>query len=162
MQPGQTPLVTHHIPTPPGVVIRAPMRPLPRMRWDAIDKEINEMLALGVIILSHSEWRSPIVVLVPKPDGSMHFCVEFQEVNKVAKFDAYPIPRIYVLLDRQGSAKILSALDLTKGYWQVPVAKQDQEKKRIHQSPRLVPLKNDALWITQGRRYISMSSTQRL
>lgn len=126
LHPGHTSLVQHHIPTPPGQVIRTPLRPLPLMRWEAIDKEVEEMLALGVIVPSHSDWRSPIV-LVPKPDGSIHFCVDFWEVNCIAKFDAYPMPRTDVLLDRLGSAKILSALDLTKRYWQVPVA--DEEKK---------------------------------
>lgn len=49
------------------------------------------MLQLGFIELSNSIWRSPIV-LVPKPDGSIHFCIDFREVNTVASFDAYPMP----------------------------------------------------------------------
>lgn len=107
--------------------MKTPLRPLPRMTWKSIDREVEEMLQLGVIIPSHSEWRSPIV-LVPKPDGSTWFCVDFRGVNQMAKFDAYPMPHTDVLIDRLGSAKFLSALDLTKGYWQVPIAKEDQEK----------------------------------
>ena len=36
--------------------------------------------------------------------------------------DPYPMPRIDELIDRLGKEKFITALDLTKGYWQVPVA----------------------------------------
>lgn len=124
LQPGHTPLVTHRIPTLPGQVVCTPLRPLSWMRWDAIDKEVSEMLALRVIVPSHSKWRSPII-LVPKPDGNIRFCIDFRVVNRIAKFNAYPMPRTDVLLDQLGSAKILTSLELTNGYWQVPVAEDD-------------------------------------
>ena len=38
------------------------------------------------------------------------------------------MPRISDLIDQLGSAKYISTLDLTKGYWQVPVTKEDQCK----------------------------------
>lgn len=90
-------------------------------------RETEEMLQLGVIEPSQSAWRSPIM-LVPKPDGSAQFCVDYCELNKVAHFDAYPMPRTDLLLDQLGAAKFLSALDLTKGYWQVPVQIEDRPK----------------------------------
>lgn len=76
---------------------------------------------------SQSEWWSPIV-LVPKPDGSIHFCIDFWEVNKKAKFDTYPMPRADILLNQVGKASYLSSLDLTKGYWQVPLWSWDRKK----------------------------------
>ncbi len=69
------------------------------------------MLNLGVIEESHSDWASPIV-LVPKTDGSVRFCVDYRKVNAVSKFDAYPIPRVDELLDRLGAARFYSTLDI--------------------------------------------------
>ena len=38
------------------------------------------------------------------------------------------MPRIDDILDEVGQAKFISTLDLAKGYWQVPVAKEDRHK----------------------------------
>lgn len=38
------------------------------------------------------------------------------------------MPKIDFLLEKLGKAKYLSSLDLTKGYWQIPLAEEDKEK----------------------------------
>ncbi|CAM4574534.1 unnamed protein product [Lepidochelys kempii] len=85
------------------------------------------MLELGVIEESHSHWSSPIV-WVPKLDGTTRFCNDFSRLNEISKFYAYLIPRINELVDRLGNARFLTTLDLTKGYWQIPLAKDAKEK----------------------------------
>ncbi len=92
-----------------------------------VQSELEAMLEMGVIEGSHSDWASPIV-LVPKTDGSVRFCVDYRKVNAVLKFDAYPMPRVDELLDRLGTARIYSTLDLTKGYWQIPLSPLSKEK----------------------------------
>lgn len=91
--PGWTEQVQHiiNINTATGQVCQCPLRPLPWSQWEVVNQEVEEMLRLGVIEPSASAWRSPIV-LVPKPDGSVHFCIDFREVNKIATFDTYPMP----------------------------------------------------------------------
>ncbi|CAM5116845.1 unnamed protein product [Natator depressus] len=78
------------------------------------------MLALGMIQPSSSPWVSPLV-LVPKKDGSIRFCVDYQKLNAITVFDAYPMPRPDELLDKLWGARYLSTKELTKGYWQVPL-----------------------------------------
>lgn len=60
MVSGQATHVQHIIDTPPGQVCKMALRPLMWSRWEAIDKEVNDMLQLGVIEPSNSAWRSPI------------------------------------------------------------------------------------------------------
>ena len=74
-----------------------------------------------------SEWAFPIV-LVRKKDGSIRMCVDYRRLNSVSREDAYPMPRIDDLIDRLGKAKFITTLDLTRGYWQMPVAAEDQHK----------------------------------
>ena len=52
-----------------------------------METEIQDMLDLGVIEPSISPYASPIV-LVPKKDGSVRFCIDFRKLNKVTEFDA--------------------------------------------------------------------------
>ena len=103
------------------------MRPyrLLKHKRKLIQAEIKAMLELGVIEESHSAWSSPIV-LVGKPDESVWFCVDYKK--NVSRFDAYPMPRIDELLDRLGTAHFFSTLDLTKGYWQIPLSPESKEK----------------------------------
>ena len=85
------------------------------------------MLRLGVIEESHSPWSSPIVI-VPKPDGSIRFCNDFRKLNEISKFDSYPMPRTDEMIERLGPARFISTLDLTKGYWQVPLTERAKAK----------------------------------
>lgn len=123
-RPGCTTLVEHAIHTPLGAVTRARWQPLPVKSREAVEWEVKEMLHLGVIKPSRNTWRSP-VVLVLKPDGTIRFCIDYREVNKIAMFDAYPMPQVDILIGQLGHPQYLLALDLTKGYWQVPVQMQD-------------------------------------
>ena len=85
-----------------------------------LKEEIDKMLDLGVIRPSHSEWASPMI-LVKKANNEWRPCVDYRRVNAVTKGDAYPIPRLDDLIDRVASAKFITKLDLSKGYWQVPL-----------------------------------------
>ncbi|XP_065416479.1 uncharacterized protein LOC135974099 [Chrysemys picta bellii] len=125
--PGYTSLVKHSIRTEPGKVVRETTRPLPYRMREAVEEEVRAMLALGVIEPSQSEWRSP-VVLVPKPDGTRRFCIDFRRVNAISHFDAYPMPRVDELLGRLGEAQYITTLDLSKGYWQIPLEETSKEK----------------------------------
>jgi Reverse transcriptase (RNA-dependent DNA polymerase) len=85
------------------------------------------MLKAGVIEPAASEWASP-VVLVPKPDGSMRFCVDYRKLNAITVRYTYPPPRMDECIDSLGDANIFTTLDCNSGYWQIPVAPEDMDK----------------------------------
>ena len=85
---------------------------------------------MGVITPSSSEWAAPIA-LVPKKDGSPRFCVDYQGLNRVARFDACQMPRMDDINDKRGKAKDISTLNLTRGYWQVPLEEHSREKTAL-------------------------------
>lgn len=62
------------------------------------------MLGMDIIEPSSSLWHNPIV-LVHKSDSSVHFCINFHEVNKITAFDTYPISRPDVLLSQLGGSR---------------------------------------------------------
>ena len=96
-------------------------------RRKAEEAEVKRMLEAGVITPSNAEWASP-VVFVPKPDGSLRFCVDYRKLNAVTVRDSYPMPRMDECIDSLGSATVFTTLDCNSGYWQLPVAEEDQDK----------------------------------
>ncbi|CAM5146769.1 unnamed protein product [Eretmochelys imbricata] len=119
-QPGRTNLTVHRVQTGSHPPIRcSPFRVTGKTAQD-LEREVRDMLALRVIQPSASPWASP-VVLVPKKDGSVRFCVDYRKLNAITVSDAYPMPRPDELLDKLGGARYLTTMDLTKGYWQVPL-----------------------------------------
>ena len=126
-KPGRTTVTMHHIPVKSNSPVRLPPYRLPHAYREAVQKEIAAMLEEGIIKRSTSEWAAPIV-LVPKKDGTLRFCVDYRRLNTLTRVDAYPMPRIDDLIDQLSKAKYITTLDLARGYWQVPVAKEDQCK----------------------------------
>ncbi|KAG1955346.1 gag-pol fusion protein [Pimephales promelas] len=124
--PGKTDLVQHHIYLKDVKPIRQPVYRVPERLVPIMKQELEVMQKLEVIEPSVSEWNNPIV-LVPKKDGSLRFCLDFRKLNSVSKFDPYPMPRVDDLIEKLGSAQYLTILDLCKGYWQVPLSPDSKE-----------------------------------
>ena len=102
-------------------------RPIPHSQVEVVEKEVKEMLDLGVIEPATSAYNSPIV-LVQKSGGSVRFCNDFRECNKVVEFDTEPITDVEHLFADLSGARYFSKLDLTKGYWAIQIAKEDRCK----------------------------------
>ena len=126
-QPGRTDAAEHTIDTGTARPVKLPPYRLPHAHKETVQQEIDEMLESGIIEPSQSEWSAPIV-LVKKKDGTLRLCVDYCRLNSVSKSDAYPMPRIDDLIDQLGKARYLTTLDLTRGYWQVPVAADVRHK----------------------------------
>ena len=75
----------------------------------------------GIIQPSTSACASPIV-LVPKQDKTVRFCVDYQNVNAVTKKDVYPLPRIDDILDTHGRRRYFS------GFWQIKMDPASRDK----------------------------------
>ncbi|KAL1488854.1 hypothetical protein ABEB36_014649 [Hypothenemus hampei] len=100
--------------------------PVSPVKQALMNQEIDEMLRLGVIELSHSPWASP-VCMVRKSDNSYRFCIDFRKLNAVTKKDSYPIPYISAILDRLRNTKFISSIDIRSAFWQVPLSESSKE-----------------------------------
>ena len=124
-EPGRTNLIEHRIEADGARPVRQSPYRIPYSYREMVQEEMREMEEKGVIEKSTSEWASPMV-LVGKQDGSMRVCVDFRCLNEVTPMDAYPMPRVDELIDKLGSARYVTTLDLSRGYWQVPVAEESR------------------------------------
>ena len=123
---GHTIIGKHSIYTGEHPPIKQCPRRTPFVHREKIAQLVNDMLK-QVVQPSSSAWASP-VVLVPKKDGNLRFCVDYRKVNAVTKKDVYPLPRVDDILDTLGKAKYFSTLDLSSGYWQIKMDPATREK----------------------------------
>ena len=93
----------------PGAVpvIQPSRRMAPREREELV-KQTQDLLEKGLIRPSFSCWGSA-AVFVTKSDGSLRFCVDYRELNKVTIRNKYPLPRVDDLFD--GCMELLSFLN---------------------------------------------------
>ena len=125
---GRCKLIQHRIELTSDEPVRRPAYRAAQQEKKIIEEEVREMLQKGVIEPSVSEYAAG-VVLVPKKDGTMRFCVDYRGINEVTKPDHYPMPLTKAdILDTMGDATIFTTLDCQQGYWQVEVAPEDRPK----------------------------------
>jgi hypothetical protein len=82
-----------------------------------VKEEVDKMLKAGIVEGSDSPYAAP-VVLVRKKDNTIRFCVDFRALNSETIFDPKPMDEV---LHKISNAKYVSKIDMTKGYWQVPL-----------------------------------------
>jgi len=85
-----------------------------------VDRQIDELLKEGKIIPSNSAFAHPIV-LVYKPDKSIRICVDFRHLNEGTINDRYPMARADEVIRKIAPASIITTLDCTSGYYQIPM-----------------------------------------
>ena len=95
---------------------------------DKVTQELDRLERLGIIEpVPYSDWAAPIVPVV-KQDGTIRICGDYNvTVNKAAKVDSYPLPRIEDLLASIGHGKSFTKLDLAHAYLQIPLDEESQQ-----------------------------------
>ena len=125
--PGTTSLAEHVIDTTTREAVRVKPYPTPYAVRETVEEEVQKMLDMGVIEPACSPYNSP-VVLVKKKDNSTRFCIDFRRLNAVTRFDTHPMGNTEDILAKVKNDAYFTKIDLAKGYWQIPVAKDSQAK----------------------------------
>nr|CAD2184404.1 unnamed protein product [Meloidogyne enterolobii] len=123
----QTNLVKHEIHLENNQPIRSRLRPVPFAYREKIAAMLQDYLGRGIVRPSHSPYASPIVI-VPKKDGSLRFCVDYRGIISVTEKDAFPLPNIDNTLLMLGNKRIFSTLDFMSGYWQIKMEEDSINK----------------------------------
>ena len=99
----------------------------PQPLVESVNKELDWLKCKGYIRPSESPWTLPAVT-VPKPDGSARLCVDFKAINAVTQPIPFYMHTVEEVLESVGKSCIISKLDLTNGYYQVPMHPADIPK----------------------------------
>ena len=124
---GMATAIKHTINTGTSLPINLPNRRTPQTLKIIVKNHIEEMEKYNIIRESTSPYAAP-VVMVPKKEGEMRFCIDYRQLNKATVKDKYPLPRIDDTIDALHGAKYFSTLDLFSGYWQIEIEEKDKHK----------------------------------
>ena len=124
--PGSSKSVEHKILVSSNDPVRQKAYPIPHVLQKKVKEEVSKMLQLGVIERSDSAYASP-VVLVKKKDSSIRFCVDYRRLNLLTIFDTEPMPNTEDVFAKVHNKKFFSKLDLSKGYWQIPMSRESRD-----------------------------------
>ena len=114
---------TYHIRLDTSVdpVQHAPRRvpvPLRECLKETLDTLVQEDILAQVE--QPTPWISSMVI-VPKKDGSLRICLDPKDLNKAILREHYPLPTIEDIATRLHGAKVFTILDVSKGFWHVPL-----------------------------------------
>ena len=100
---------------------------VPNKLKEGVRAEVEKLVEMGIVVPSTSPWASPVVP-VPKGDGTVRVCVDYRKLNEVTTADPYYMTTMDEILERVGGSKVVSKIDLAKGFYQVEVEPLSQEK----------------------------------
>ena len=97
-----------------------PPRKIPFTQRENVKEELDRMEALGVIRKADepTEWVSSLVV-VQKPNGKVHVCLDPRDLNKAIQGEHYPMKTVEEVAAELSDAKVFSVLDATSGFWHI-------------------------------------------
>ena len=125
--PGHANIIEHEVKLTSDEPIRSKLYTIPYNARESLKRDIRDMERMGVIRESKSPYSSPVVI-VRKKDGTNRVCVDFRKLNCITEFDPTPMPTAEDIFQKMSKAKYLTKLDLSNGYWQIPVAAKDIPK----------------------------------
>ena len=100
---------------------------IPNKLKEGVRAEVEKLVELGIVEPSTSPWASPVVP-VPKKDGSVRVCIDYRKLNLVTTADPYYMTTLEEILEKVGVSKVMTKLDLAKGFYQVEVEPLSQDK----------------------------------
>jgi chemotaxis protein histidine kinase CheA len=127
-EPGLCNMAQHEINMVPGFVPKA-QRPyrIPQKLQAEVDRQLEIMLSTNKIQRSSSAYAHPIVC-VTKKSGEIRICADLRYVNSGTVPDSYPMANPDELLLEISPSKVISTLDCSQGYYQIPLRPEDRHK----------------------------------
>ena len=156
--PGRSSLIKHKVDLADDRPIRCKPYPLPYAKRGEIREGIKNMMETRIVRES-SLFCASSLVIVKKKDGSTRMCVDYRKLHLITVTDPAPMTMAEYLFQKLVNCQYYSTVDLSKGYWQTPVADEDIHKTAFvtsggcHESLQMAfGMKNSGVKLVRGVR----------
>ena len=100
--------------------------PVPRAYLETTKKEIERFQKLGIWErVNDSSWTAPTFIQ-PKKTGDVRVLTDFRKLNEYIVRKPHPLPKIQDLLQQLEGFRYATAIDLSMGYYHIPLDKHSQ------------------------------------
>jgi len=91
-----------------------------------VERQLDQLLANGIVRESNSPMRSPLVLVPKGKDGcdGVRLAVDHRYVNAYTIHAAFPVPDIEDVIQRIGRKRYISLFDCRQVYWMTEVREQ--------------------------------------
>jgi hypothetical protein len=101
--------------------------PIPQSKKKVTKKEIDRLESIDVIEKDDdTEWAAPSMS-IPKKTGDIRVVTDFRKLNEYLVRKPYPLPKISELLQTLQGFRYATALDLSMGYYHIPLDEASQK-----------------------------------
>ncbi|GKB70015.1 reverse transcriptase domain-containing protein [Tanacetum coccineum] len=101
-------------------------------RNDAVNQEVIKLVKAIILKEVYSPRWVANPVMVRKNDGTWRMCIDFTNLNKACPKDSYPLPEIDQKIESLEGFRFKCFLDAYKGYHQIRMAEEDEEKTAFY------------------------------
>ncbi len=125
---GRTNLIQHEIKVVDDKPNFTPQFRLPLEHLQLIRENVQGWMKAGIIDRARSPHNSSVFCVPKKGGNGLRVVLDLRGVNRASAIDMYSCRTVDDCIDKLGEAqsRVFSALDLTHGYWQVPLRKSDR------------------------------------
>ncbi|GFT03799.1 retrovirus-related Pol polyprotein from transposon 17.6 [Trichonephila clavipes] len=95
---------------------------------DLAEHDIELESERAIVAKSYRVSPRQIEILKSEVGKEARPCIDYRRLNKVTRTQFFPLPNYEELLEKVSAAKYISILDLTRGYWQIPLSPRAQSR----------------------------------
>lgn len=110
--------------------VSLPPFPVSPAKREAIDKQMDTWLQLGVIEPSKSPWSAPAFIVYC--NGKPRMVTDYRKLNDMTVPDEFPLPKQEDIMNTLFGAQWLSTMDALSGFTQVLIEEGDHPKTAFH------------------------------
>ena len=93
---------------------------------EEMQKQISEMLEMGVIETSESPWSAPVVMVRRPGSSKLRLAIDYRLLNQMTEPAPFAMPDMHEVLDKLVGKRYYWSVDVSSYYWQIEMEEESK------------------------------------